>query len=246
MKSIKISYLALCFAIAIFFVTGSCKKDGPKPADETVMDIDSNVYKTVKIGTQVWMAENLKVTRFNDGTKIPGISDVEDWSLLQTPARCKHDNENGNVDNLYNWYAVNTGKLAPKGWHVPSNKEFKTLENYLVVNGYNYDGSQTYNKLAKAFASNTIWSEETQTGAPGNTDYPEYRNKSGFNAIPSIYRSWDGFFQARGSCCKWWTSDEDLDLSGFAQNLNIDSDRDDVYSSSYKFTGGLSVRCIKD
>src|SRR5665647_1584626 len=88
---------------------------------QTVKDIDGNVYHTVKIGTQVWMVENLKTTKYNDGTSIPNIIDGTTWSNLTTPGFCFYNNDAANKNiygALYNWYTVNTGKLAPTGWHV--------------------------------------------------------------------------------------------------------------------------------
>jgi uncharacterized protein (TIGR02145 family) len=102
--------------------------------EETVMDIDGNIYKTVKIGDQVWMAENLKTTRLNDGQSILYEPNSSDWASLRTPGYCWPNNDPSNKDDygaLYNWYAVNTGKLAPTGWHVPTDDEWRVLSDYL-------------------------------------------------------------------------------------------------------------------
>ena len=96
-----------------------------------VKDIDGNKYKTIKIGTQIWMAENLKTTHFNDGTSIVQIDKYDDWKGLISPAYCWYANDSTNKEvygALYNWYAVNTKKLCPKGWHVPTDEEWKQLE----------------------------------------------------------------------------------------------------------------------
>ncbi|MDD4729737.1 MAG: FISUMP domain-containing protein, partial [Dysgonamonadaceae bacterium] len=119
----------------------------------TVTDIDDNVYHTVTIGTQVWMVENLKTTKYNDGTSIPLVSDGTAWSNLATPGYCFYNNDAANKSTygaLYNWFTVNTNKLAPTGWHVPTDAESTTLENYLIANGFNYDGTTTGNKIAKS------------------------------------------------------------------------------------------------
>lgn len=98
-------------------------------------DQDGNFYKTVTIGMQVWMAENLKTTRFNDNTTIPLVSDSVEWIGSNTPCYCWYDNDADTYrvvyGALYNWYAIKTGKLCPKGWHVPSNEEWITLRTYL-------------------------------------------------------------------------------------------------------------------
>ena len=132
--------LVMCFAL---IQTNSCKK-----ADETrtsLTDIDGNDYKTVTIGTQVWMVENLKTTKYNDGTAIPNITDNTSWAALTTGAYCDNINTpsiSTTYGRLYNWYAVdnnagtkvasNGGKnVCPTGWHVPSDAEWTTLTTYL-------------------------------------------------------------------------------------------------------------------
>src|SRR4030043_168747 len=126
----------------------------------TVTDADGNVYQTVKIGNQVWTVENLRTTKYDDGSAIPLVTDSAAWAALTTPGFCYYNNTT-NADNikkfgaLYNWHAVNTKKLAPKGWHVPTEAEWITLENYLIANGYNWDGTKTENKIAKSMAAKT-------------------------------------------------------------------------------------------
>ncbi len=109
--------------------------DNPTDSDityGTVTDQDGNEYKTVTIGTQTWMAENLRTTKYNDSTSIPNITSASMWQNSTTGAYCNYNNTT-DIDtivtygSLYNWYAVNTGKLAPKGWHVATNEEYSTL-----------------------------------------------------------------------------------------------------------------------
>jgi hypothetical protein len=100
---------------------------------QTVQDIDGNVYRTVIIGEQTWMAENLKTTKYNDGTDIPIVTDGT-WDDLSTGAYCWYDDTPDNKDTygaLYNWNTVNTGKLCPVGWHVPTEEEWEVLHKYL-------------------------------------------------------------------------------------------------------------------
>lgn len=106
----------------------------------TITDIDGNVYETVQIGEQAWMAENLKVITYNDGTPITLEENNTNWSNLSTEAYCWYNNDSvNNADPygaLYNWYAVQTGKLCPSGWHVPSDSEWSELTTFLTNNGH--------------------------------------------------------------------------------------------------------------
>ena len=107
------------------------------PLAGSVTDIENNNYKTVKIGTQWWMAENLKTTKYNDGTSIPYVTDNWEWYNLTTPAYCWKNNDpeaNKNIYGaMYNWYAVNTGKLCPAGWHVSTKPDWETLKTCMWV-----------------------------------------------------------------------------------------------------------------
>jgi uncharacterized protein (TIGR02145 family) len=153
-------YILVLVLLSLFI---SCKEDPTSPVDNgksdietsTLTDIDSNVYKTVKIGNQWWMAENLKVTHYNDGTPIPNVTDK--WGDLSTGSYCAYNNNDSNIEIyglLYNWYAVDDDSIAPAGWHVPTNAEWTELENYLA-NTYNCDVTSTGNKIGKLLASKT-------------------------------------------------------------------------------------------
>ena len=118
--------------IILLFILGllSCSENDDTFSEETVTDTDGNVYKTVKIGDHIWMAENLKTTKYNDGTPIANVTNTSTWSNLSSGAYCWYDNNatyQYKYGALYNWFSVNTGKLAPKGWHVPSKVEFESL-----------------------------------------------------------------------------------------------------------------------
>lgn len=131
MKIIK----SILIAVLFLFVTTATPAQN---ASNTVKDYDGNVYKTVKIGNQVWMAENLRTTRYNDGKLVPYVTDNTEWSNLSTPGYCYYNNDITNKDiygAFYNWYAVNTGKLAPKGGHIPTEAEWKVLTDYLGGEG---------------------------------------------------------------------------------------------------------------
>jgi uncharacterized protein (TIGR02145 family) len=213
-----------------------------------VVDVDGNAYNAVNLGTQVWIKENLKTTKYKDNTSIsyPGTDNTA-WQNNTTGAYAWYNNDIANKATygaLYNWHAVNTGKLCPTGWHVPTDAEWTTLENYLIANGYNYDGTTTGNKIAKAMASTTLWTTSTNTGAVGNADYPAYRNKSGFTALPGGSRYDSGTFDNIGTNNNWWSSMEYDATSAWYRFLSF------YYSNVYRNynlkNNGFSVRCLRD
>jgi uncharacterized protein (TIGR02145 family) len=225
-------------------IASGCKKDDN---DNTVTDADGNVYHTITIGAQTWMLENLRTTKYNDGTKIENVTVVSAWAALTSAAFSWYDNDSvsfaGTYGAMYNFYAVSTGKLAPKGWHVATDDEWTILENYLIGNGYNYDGTTTDNKIAKALASSTGWQTSTTVGAPGNTDYTAYRNKSGFTALPGGFRNESGYFGNPGMDGNWWSSTAG---GNGAYYRFLSYNRIDMYRNSTGEKNGYSVRCIKD
>ncbi len=224
-------------------------KDTEQSIENTVTDIDGNVYATVIIGNQVWMAENLKTTKYNDGTDIPNITDAHEWGHPSLDAYCWYDNDsnNGNIYGaLYKWQAVNIGKLCPVGWHVPTDEEWIELENYLADNGYNYDGSTGGGcvKIAKALSNDSGWRNSTSEGAVGNADFPEYRNKSGFAALPAGTRYSNGNFNNIGNYSFWWSATEYCTYNAWLKGVG--SDFSDVESFHYNKHNGFSVRCVRD
>ena len=217
---------------------------------DPLTDIDGNSYNIVTIGTQYWMAENLKTTKYKDGTNIPLITDSIAWYQCgnTTPGYCWYKNNEANkitYGALYNWNTVNTGNLCPAGWHVPSDTEWTTLENYLISNGYNYDGTTSDNKYSKALASATGWNLSTNTGAVGNTDYPAKRNSTGFTGLPAGTRmGTDGAFRWVREAGYWWSATERSSIEAWSRNM--DMDYADLYRGRPVKDNGSSVRCIKD
>ena len=141
----------------------------------TVTDIDGNTYDYLTYGAQKWTVENAEMVTYRDGTPIPEVTGATEWSNLTTGAWAYYEND-PSKHRLYNWYAVMgihdtddstpNKEFAPEGWHVPSNTEWITLEEHLIANGYNYDGTTTGNKIGKAMASTTGWTSSTLLGAP--------------------------------------------------------------------------------
>ena len=218
----------------------------PSPLAGTFQDIDGNIYHTVTIGTQTWMLENLKTTKFRNGESIPNVTDNAAWAGLTSAAWCDYDNSasNGNIfGHLYNWYAATDSRnIAPAGWHVPTLEEWQTLEAYLIANGYNYDGSTTGNKFSKSIASNNYWTANTGVGAPGNS--PINNNSTRFSALPAGMRyGHSGIFGNYGTSGYFWTAtlvtDIDANYKGIFYGYNFFN----TYQSSMKH--GFSIRCIK-
>jgi uncharacterized protein (TIGR02145 family) len=247
----------------VFFI--SCKKDNNSPSNPTngktaavfnsnltygnLSDADANVYKTIKIGTQTWMAENLRTFKYNDGISIPNVADNTAWANLTSGAYCTYNNTSKNdsiatYGCLYNWYAVSTGKLAPKGWHVATDDDWTTLINYLITNGYNYDGTASGYKIAKAMASTNGWTSSTDAGTPGNTDFPEYRNKTGFTALPGGYRLGSGTFYSIDDNLNFWSATGYSNTSAYMRYMENTSLT--LTSATATFKNGYSVRCIKN
>jgi uncharacterized protein (TIGR02145 family) len=211
------------FAIA-FILTGliGCKTNSLK-------DIDGNVYKTVVIGTQVWMKENLKTTRFNDGTGIPLVTVYDKWIELTTPSFCWYNNDSTNkkvYGALYNWYAVDTKKLCLEGWHVPDDSEWTELMNFLEK------PEIVGNKLKETGTSH--WKSPNS----------EANNESGFTALPGGFRSYNGSFNYQRIGGYWWSSTQYTDANVYFWNLRYKFGY--VYRYISDKTNGFSVRCIKD
>ena len=213
----------------------------------TMTDIDGNVYRIVKIGDQWWMAENLKVTKYRNGDNIPNVTNSSTWVGLTTGARCTYNNDNGNIATyglLYNWYAVDDSRnIAPAGWHVPTDAEYTTLENYLIANGYNWDGTTTGNKIGKSLASKTGWSSSFVAGDVGNN--MSTNNASGFSALPGGYRVCSsGTFGSIGTIGYWWSATEYS--SANAWNRYLYYNYSDFSGASRSKQYGFSVRLIRD
>jgi uncharacterized protein (TIGR02145 family) len=198
----------------------------------TLTDIDGNVYNTVVIGTQVWMAENLKTTRYRNGDPIRYISDSTQWNIyLATGAYCTYRNDNSYANiygHLYNWYAVNNNrKIAPSGWHIPSNDEWTTLTTFL--GGFLVAGG----KLKEA--GTTHWASPN-TGAT---------NETGFTALPGGYRDgYEGMFEYLKTYLYMWSSTSADNSKGWCRFM----DNEGIIESEFVFEKifGFSVRCMKD
>jgi uncharacterized protein (TIGR02145 family) len=196
----------------------------------SLKDFEGNEYKTVTLGTQEWMAENLKTTKYNDGTPIQMVTDNEAWVKLTTPAFSWYNNDSTENKNtygaLYNWYTVNTNKLCPAGWHVPADGEWMTLTTFLE--GFRIAGGKLKEKGTGHWKS-------PNTSAT---------NETGFNALPGGYRSIEGVFNYIRISGYWWSSTEYNESSIFFWNMVYKFSN--IYKSRSEKYCGFSVRCLKD
>ncbi len=223
---IIISSGILFIAVLVFMIYNVLTKNSTHDAMATVKDIDGNVYKTVTIGTQVWMAEDLKTTKYNDGTPIPYVADDTEWKNLRSDAYCWYNNDESNKTTygaLYNWYTTNTGKLCPVGWHVSTNSDWEKLIDY--GGGWEIAGG----KLKEA--GTTHW-DAPNIGAT---------NEFGFTALPGGGRGAEnGKFSVLGRDLGYWCPPRCGDFRSLC------SDRAWIYFTEGSASGGCNVRCVKN
>ena len=222
----------------VVFIYG-CEKE---KYSGTITDIDGNTYKTVEIGNQTWMSENLKTTRYNDNNPITSVTDSIAWLNLKTAAYSWYGNDIKNKDKygaLYNWFAVGTGKLCPSGWHVATDTDFNELELHLgirptEINIWGWRGTGIGTRLK----STSGWSD----GGNGT-------NTSGLAILPGGYRQYvRGEFQGAGILTYLWCSTDDAANGnpGVAWYRRLDTNNNAVYKATTSKKGGKYVRCIKD
>lgn len=189
-----------------------------------------NSYQTAKIGQQEWMMTNLNISQFRNGDLIPQAKTAEDWyraSSSENPAWCYYNYDSANEKNygkLYNWYAINDPRgLAPTGWHVPSESDWRILSANL--------GNET--EIGIKMKSKQEWKSASSI-----------TNESNFTAVPSGGCRYDGIFYGLGSLCYLWSStDNEMNLAFF----RLLSSSDNELGEGYNGKGyGLAIRCIKD
>lgn len=219
----------------------------------TVTDIDGNVYQTVKIGSQEWMAENLRVTKYRDGAPVILDTSKTTWGNGTTEKYCYYNNIT-DADSIrkygaiYNWFVVNPvnpGNIAPTGWHVPSDSEWTVLEKNMVLHGYNWDGTKDTahdNKIAKSMAARTDWHTFSTSGTV-SSDLAK-NNSSGFSAFAVGCRDSDGGFYDRGYYCGWWSTTEDDIALSWSRNLYYGGEA--LLRNSNEKICGFSVRLLRD
>jgi uncharacterized protein (TIGR02145 family) len=218
------------------------------PCAATVTDVDGNVYQAVRLGKQVWTVSNLRTTRFNDGTTIPFDAATAAWKDNTTPMYCQPKDVTDpkvlrRFGLLYNFYAVDTGKLAPPGWHVPTGKEWAEFEAYLIGKGFNWDGSTFGDKIGKAISALTDWNLSSVEGAIGNE--LSKNNATGFSAYGTGFRHESGIYDAPGRYTGWWTST--AASSDHAGMIDLHFNQADWSNKHhYRSACGYPVRLIRD
>ena len=247
--------MSLCFVM----LANSCKKEKKANIETgTMTDIDGNVYKTVKIGNQWWMAENLKTSRYRNGDSIIYVAefnynlDSATWNHLDSGAYCIVDNSDSTSSNfqgkmygfLYNWHTISDSRnIAPVGWHVPSDDEWKELEIYLgmqtdIADKMNWRGTNEGNKL-KIEGNSKGWNKSSDIYAVWGS------NESGFTALGGGCCMYNGIWGNPGvlSTGFWWTSSTNSNQPMYRY---LDYHKPNIFRYYGPKTYGFSIRCIKD
>ncbi|HBE39798.1 MAG TPA: hypothetical protein DDW27_01065 [Bacteroidales bacterium] len=195
-----------------------------------VSDIDDNVYRTITIGTQTWMVKNLATKRYKDGTAVRTVTDSAEWASLNTPAFCWYNNDEETYKSsygaLYNGYTVNSGKICPEGWHVPTNADWDILAANL--GGENIAGG----RMKEAGTSRWV---RPNNGA---------NNSSNFTALPGGLRYHDGNFRDLGFGGYWWSSTQYSDSRAYFRFIFHEDST--IYKFNNLIRNGFSIRCLKD
>jgi uncharacterized protein (TIGR02145 family) len=226
----------------LFDVVHSC------PGMPTISDIDGNVYRTVLLGSQCWMASNLKTTKYSDNTPIPNVTSADNWETLGYGAYVWYNNDAGWKDlygALYNWYAVDFyNGLCPGGWHVPSNEEWNILSDYI---GGTEPPHGDELKSCRQIASPLL-------GECNTSDHPRWKNYNrliygtddhGFSGLPAGYRYSYGPFAYLGRYVFFWSSTETSVNTAWYRGLYYDSSQI-IQGSTFSKQNGFSVRCLRD
>jgi uncharacterized protein (TIGR02145 family) len=233
----KVVLILLVSTIVPFFSFSQAKPAGQ------VLDIDGNIYNTVTIGNQVWLKENLKVTRYNNGDPVHLVTDTSAWTKLTTPAYCNYNNVESiaqEYGRLYNYYAVvDERKLCPSGTHVPDDAEWETLSGFL--GGMKVAGGKMKEPGTKHWRSPNVITIDTTNG-----NFSEISlNESGFSALPAG-RQYHNCYTFLGEYTQMWSVTEceyDDDLV-WCRYLTFSLPH--LNRFTYKKHYGLSVRCLKD
>ena len=223
------------FALSLGGQTCTLTRTVNAPAGNTVADIDGNTYQTVTIGTQVWMKENLKVSKYRNGNSItPNLSDSA-WQYTNSGAYSIYNNDAANnaiYGKLYNWYAVADPRgLCPAGWHVPTDHDWQLLTIYLDPAADTCCINQGGSDIAGTIMRSVGWFGGT--------------NSSGFSGLPGGNRDWVGFFDGIGGLGFWWSSSK-WNNNAVPLYSGLGGGGRQPFRFYNAYTAGMSVRCLKD
>ncbi len=247
MRTKSSTYLVILI-IALSALQSACKKTHKKilpqmgQSGNFIDTRDSNSYQWVKIGSQVWMAENLNYK----GSDINYVTSNIEWKNdSSNTSWCYYQNKEkyGRIYGvLYQWNAAK--KACPNGWHLPTKVEWIQLRDYLKENGYSYDNIIGHEGIAKSLATHPPWKRSYNMGAIGDSNYPEYNNISGFSALPSGMRRPNGFFTGLGEFFGCWSANIVHYYSIYGCSLHNVNNQMSAFEVSKNY--GFSIRCIKD
>ena len=244
-KAYATNEIGTAYSQEVVFTTVATPWNGtPCPDCETVTDIDGNIYRTVLIGNQCWLVENLSTTQYNDGDQIPIITDNTEWQNSTSAAMCYYNNDSENKEEygiLYNFYAVETDKLCPEGWHVATDNEWKELEGFVDSNypiGDNIWDNEAWrgSDVGKKLKSSTGW-----LCNPDDTGTDDY----GFCGAPAGLREGsNGEFQRVEEWGLWWSAKNADETNVYRRYLG--NHENNIARFPSNMANGHSVRCLKD
>lgn len=248
--------LPILLSVFVLFTCASCKENtidipnvnngivfNPNLSYGSVTDIDGNVYKTITIGEQIWMAQNLRTTKYSNGDIIPNVINSSEWAYMNSGAQCSFRNST-NTDSiakfgrLYNGYAASDKRnIAPTGWHIPSVSDWIILESYLNSKGYFVELNNGYGGICKSLLGTTDWVGKY---ADDYTNNLSRNNLTGFTAFPNGKRNAvSGSFENKYQDVYWWCSNSmHVDMDGTYQLF-----KDGGYGTE---RWGFAIRCIKN
>lgn len=264
-------YLLAVIAMGLFVNLGCSEEDEPAPDNHidygSVTDIDGNVYKTVVIGEQEWMAENLRVARYNNEDDIPGGLSDENWENTTDGAYSIYDHQEENADGinsseemasaygkLYNWYAVGDARgLCPEGWSVPSDDDWTQLVDYLEdeYDLHNHWGISDIDGVGNALKS-CRQSNSPLGGACNTSTHPRWNSHEthygmddfGFSFLPGGSRIPSGNFFLLGETGYWWSADEHS--TNYAWSREVSHDIGNISRYFPDKSNAFSIRCIRN
>lgn len=226
----------LFFLCSLLLFTEVLSETGTPIIKSAVKDYDGNVYDAVKIGNQIWMVQNFRSTHYNDGKPIAHLEKDSLWNNTESGAYCFYNNDSKNAIQfgaLYNWHAVNTGKLAPEGWHVPTNEEWELLAKHIGADIKDYKLADNWQKVGKNLKSISGWEDEGN----GADTY-------GFNGVSTGYRYREGKYYGIGRFTYWWSTSKKYAHMSYTRSLYY---LFDLFYDTWENNGyGFSVRLVKD